>query len=39
MIEAKQIVAGGKKGNRREHDFYPTPKECTIVLFSISLVV
>lgn len=27
-----QLTTGGKKENRRELDFYPTPKECTIAL-------
>lgn len=30
--ESLQLTTGGKKENRREHDFYPTPKECTIAL-------
>ena len=27
-----QLTSGGKKENRREHDFYPTPPEVTIAL-------
>lgn len=27
-----QLTAGGKKENRRELDFYPTPPDCTIAL-------
>lgn len=30
--ERLQLTTGGKKENRRELDFYPTPKECTIAL-------
>jgi hypothetical protein len=30
--ESLQLTGGGKKENRRELDFYPTPKECTIAL-------
>jgi hypothetical protein len=29
-----QLTAGGKKEHRRELDFYPTPKECTIALMN-----
>lgn len=32
--EALQLTAGGKKENRRELDFYPTPEECTISLMN-----
>jgi hypothetical protein len=30
--EARQLTGGGKKENRRELDFYPTPKDVTISL-------
>lgn len=30
--ETLQLTGGGKKENRRELDYYPTPKECTIAL-------
>lgn len=29
-----QLTTGGKKENRRELDFYPTPPECTIALMN-----
>jgi hypothetical protein len=30
--EVLQLTGGGKQEKRREHDYYPTPPECTIAL-------
>lgn len=30
--ETLQLTSGGKKENRRDLDFYPTPPECTVAL-------